>query len=59
MGFALGPLVIIVAVQGLELDYSSLIAIPGPVGVWVLIRYLHVPRQIFPGNKYVDFHSAG
>jgi len=41
-------LVIIVAVQGLGFDYSSLIAIPGLVGVWVLIRYLHAPRQIFP-----------
>jgi FSR family fosmidomycin resistance protein-like MFS transporter len=45
LGFALGPLVIIAAVHGWGLEFSGLIVIPGLLGVWFLVRYLHVPQQ--------------
>ncbi len=51
LGFALGPLVIILAVQWWGLAGSSLIAIPGLLGVAILVRYLKVPnRQIEPAR---------
>ncbi|MGQ4807793.1 Fosmidomycin resistance protein [Candidatus Entotheonellaceae bacterium PAL068K] len=45
LGFAVGPLVIIGAVEFWGLDQSFWIAIPGLLGMLILWRYLQVPRQ--------------
>ncbi len=45
LGFALGPLVIIAAVHWWGLAGSSVIVVPGLLGVWFLVRYLQVPQH--------------
>lgn len=45
IGFALGPLIIIGMVQGFGLQGSALIAIPGFIGIWLMICYLQVPYR--------------
>jgi len=58
IGFALGPLVIIAAVQLFGLRGSALIAIPGLLGVWLLIRYLHVPYQTLERSQMISLKTA-
>lgn len=45
VGFALGPLVIIGAVQWLGLEQSYYIIAPGLLAMVLLVAYLHIPRQ--------------
>lgn len=58
LGFALGPLVIIAAVSLWGLERSSFIAIPGLLGVWVLVRYLQVPRRVLEEAQMTSLKSA-
>ncbi len=58
LGFALGPLVIIAAVSGFGLQGSALIVIPGLVGLWVMIRYLHVPHKTVARAQIVSLKTA-
>lgn len=58
LGFALGPLVIIAAVNGFGLQGSALIAIPGLFGLWVMIRYLHVPYRAVERTQMVSLKTA-
>ena len=58
IGFALGPLVIIAAVQIFGLKGSAVIAIPGLLGVWLLIRYLHVPYRTVDRAQMVSLQTA-
>jgi FSR family fosmidomycin resistance protein-like MFS transporter len=45
LGFAVGPLAIILAVQMWGLAHSFYIIVPGLLSVMLLIRYLHVPSK--------------
>jgi FSR family fosmidomycin resistance protein-like MFS transporter len=58
VGFALGPLVIIAAVQLFGLKGSAFIAVPGFLGLWFLIRYLHVPSRTVERAQMVSLKTA-
>ena len=58
LGFALGPLVIIAAVQLFGLRGSAFIAIPGFLGVWLMIRYLQVPYRAVERAKMASLKTA-
>jgi len=58
VGFALGPLVIIAAVQLFGLKGSAFIAVPGLLGLWFLIRYLHVPSRTVERAQMVSLKTA-
>jgi FSR family fosmidomycin resistance protein-like MFS transporter len=58
LGFALGPLVIIAAVHWWGLELSSLIVIPGLLGVALLVRYLHVPHQTRARSQMPSLKTA-
>jgi FSR family fosmidomycin resistance protein-like MFS transporter len=58
VGFALGPLVIIAAVQLFGLKGSAFIAVPGFLGLWFLIRYLHVPSRTLERAQMVSLKTA-
>ncbi len=58
IGFALGPLVIIGAVHVLGLKGSALIAIPGLLGVWLMVRYLRVPYKAVERAQMVSLKTA-
>lgn len=58
IGFACGPLVIIAAVHLFGLQGSALIAIPGLLGVWLMIRYLHVPYKTVARTQMVSLKTA-
>jgi FSR family fosmidomycin resistance protein-like MFS transporter len=58
VGFALGPLVIIAAVQLFGLKGSAFIAVPGFLGLWLLIRYLHVPSKTVERGQMVSLKTA-
>jgi len=58
LGFALGPLVIIGAVQVLGLKGSAFIALPGCFGVWLMIRYLHVPYRAVERAQMASLKTA-
>ncbi len=58
IGFALGPLVIIAAVQMFGLKGSALVAIPGLLGVGFMIRYLHVPYRTVERAQMASLKTA-
>ncbi len=58
IGFALGPLVIIGMVHWLGLKGSALIAVPGFLGLWLLIRYLHVPYKTVERSQMASLKTA-
>lgn len=58
IGFALGPLVIIGAIQMFGLRGSALIVIPGLFGVWLMIRYLHVPHKTIERAQMASLKTA-
>ncbi len=58
LGFALGPLVIIAAVQLFGLERSGFIVLPGLVGVWLLMRYLHIPYRAVEHASMPSLQSA-
>jgi FSR family fosmidomycin resistance protein-like MFS transporter len=58
VGFALGPLVIIGAVQWLGLEQSYYIIAPGLLAMVLLVAYLHIPHQTLDRRSMPSLAAA-